>query len=943
MSISFILQLYMLNVMAWWSESSPSIRSGMDDELIVDRYSRLGDLNIGALFPVHRYHPTRFCSIYLRELGVLQRMEALAFAVKEVNNRSDLLPNITLGFVVLDDCYKPTTALAQVLLFAKTPKTCECTCASSFPGSPPLYYDVIGTIGAEGSQNSLQIADVMTLLRTPQISYTATTPSLTNKFQYPYFMRMVPSDRYQAKAIVDLLVHFNWTYVSIVYADSTYGIGGFKGIRNLLFNYNICLAATIEVSQDYDTLDYMELVSTLSSENARVVIIFAPLVIAQSVLIAVRAGGYHYNFTFIGSDAWGRNIQDLEHLEETAHGLLSVQIASNTVDRFDEHFKSLTPESHYDNPWFNDFWENHFMCLINGFNSTPSHRLLCPSNLTWSESNGYKPEIFTSLVMDSVFTYAYALDAYIKGNCSNMNKFEIMNCVTGKGLLSYLKNTSFEGETGAIQFDKNGDGLANYTINNLQRNSEGNYEIHTVATWSSQSRSLLFNGADVQFKQQILNAGNSVPESYCSDPCPVHYKQIPDVKPCCWLCEECDQDQMTYVRDGYIACKNCPKKYWPDQQFFNECIPIEPIHVEFSHPLGITLSTLASIGIVISLMVLGVFIINKDDVLIKACSKELSYLMMAGVIITFLFVFLQLVRPSQGVCLMNYVGFALTFTTLYAPLVTRTNRIYRIFDSGKRSVKRPKMVDGRSQLIIAFSIIGIHMVIIIVVIIVTKDTSYAMEFQPDRRKVQLICFFPNSAFLFSLSYNLILVVSCTFYAIKTRKLPNNYNESRFISFCVYTTILMWLAFIATYFSSTSNAYYKVAFLSTAMIANSTVILACLYIPKVYALYCVSKEELNINTGMTSYHGNQNRWRKSKIPASFIGKLQLRKAKQFGNKIDSDHPSVYAVEGDDANGSDEPTVIKNNGVHIKKARLSPIKQQKNDIHISTIAGTSTDSA
>ena len=105
--------------------------------------------------------------------------------------------------------------------------------------------------------------------------------------------------------------------------------------------------------------------------------------------------------------------------------------------------------------------------------------------------------------------------------------------------------------------------------------------------------------------------------------------------------------------------------------------------------------------------------------------------------------------------------------------------------------------------------------------------------------VELFCDMPFAGLLTSLSFNFILVTMCTFYAFKTRRLPDNYNESRYIAFCVDTTLLVWISFVPTYFM-TSRAYYRVVISSVALIVNSTVSLLCLFIPKVHALYLQKK-------------------------------------------------------------------------------------------------------
>jgi hypothetical protein len=59
-------------------------------------------------------------------------------------------------------------------------------------------------------------------------------------------------------------------------------------------------------------------------------------------------------------------------------------------------------------------------------------------------------------------------------------------------------------------------------------------------------------------------------------------------------------------------------------------------------------------------------------------------------------------------------------------------------------------------------------------------------------------------FLLSLGYNMILILVCTVYAVKTRKIPENFNESKHIGFAMYTTCVIWLAFIPIYFGTLNS-------------------------------------------------------------------------------------------------------------------------------------------
>lgn len=101
--------------------------------------------------------------------------------------------------------------------------------------------------------------------------------------------------------------------------------------------------------------------------------------------------------------------------------------------------------------------------------------------------------------------------------------------------------------------------------------------------------------------------------------------------------------------------------------------------------------------------------------------------------------------------------------------------------------------------------------------------------------VELACCVSVQGFVISLAFNVMLVLVCTYYAFKTRSLPDNFNESRYITLSVYTTLVIWLAFVPSYFT-TQHASQRLVCMSSALTLNATVILLCLYTPKVYAVY-----------------------------------------------------------------------------------------------------------
>ena len=189
-----------------------------------------GDIIIGALFPVHRQPSlktafTRQCGEIWEQYG-MHRIEIFLRTLDAINARPDILPNVTLGCDIRDSCWYPPVALEQSIDFIKnsiasleesqsrsthTPESERCGSKGDKP--------IAGLIGPGSSTVTIQVQNLLSLFNIPQIGYSATSKDLSEKSLYEYFLRVVPSDKLQARALLDLVLYYNWTYISTVYTE----------------------------------------------------------------------------------------------------------------------------------------------------------------------------------------------------------------------------------------------------------------------------------------------------------------------------------------------------------------------------------------------------------------------------------------------------------------------------------------------------------------------------------------------------------------------------------------------------------------------------------------------------------------------------------------------------------------------------------------------------
>ena len=142
--------------------------------------------------------------------------------------------------------------------------------------------------------------------------------------------------------------------------------------------------------------------------------------------------------------------------------------------------------------------------------------------------------------------------------------------------------------------------------------------------------------------------------------------------------------------------------------------------------------------------------------------------------------------------------------------------------------------------------------------ILSPASSAILITSPYDRHIELYCAF-HSGFMPSCAYNLLIIITCCYYAFKTRKVPSNYNESKFIAVSIYSTLLVCLAAVPVYLTATV-VVQKIASLCMALLLNAFLTLLVLYLPKLYAIHFVT-EDLALEewrTMTTGSVGNQQR-------------------------------------------------------------------------------------
>ena len=856
---------------------TPSETLNSTDGRIRGARSRVGkDFVLGGLIPIHSDEGGGRCGAVREERG-LERMEAMLFAIDKINSDTSLLKDLILGYDIRDTCNSENIGLDESIDLIITGsqldiESCQSAATMSMGMNGKgnvsnfvLPSPTVGLVGAASSQVSVPVASLARLFQTPQVSYASSSAILSNRDRYGFFYRTIPPDNLQARAMIDILLRFRWTFVSTIYSRNPYGEPGIDEFQRLANQDGICIDLNEGIEEDYTPSQYDDLVSRLMNSQANVVVIFASQDIARSILSRLHnsTNNNATRFQFIASDAWARSINVVHQANETAAGLIGIVPLTQHVDEFQQYFSNLTIESNLRNPWFSEFYSVFANCTLEGRSASDNEP--CGKNMNITRLPRYQQGNFIPLVIDAVYTFAKALDRFLKDNCDTRNFMWFRHNRTcagqtrelnGSALLEYISQVNDVNAItrNSIAFDSQGNVESLYEILNYQalprtrRNgSDIEYFFEQVGTWDSSvvndSNLEALNLATPRQLQFGINArsGQIIRNpviSQCTQCIPGQYRRIGQ-SDCCGFCDPCTED--TYSNSTTATeCLPCPNDTWGNNpaKGSTECVPIPVSFLDYGHPYSIVIVIVAILGLTLVLATVIIFAIFWKTPVVKSSGREQMILLLIGIACSFALAFVFVAPPHPAVCAIQRIGLWFSFSLIFGSLMVKIIRVARIF-LRKTNLSRPRFIEPIYQVLFTFFIVAIQLLIVLVSLLVTHPEIDSMlrrnaNMPSELPQLVITCIPDNIIFLvLSVGYESIIIIVATILGGLSFKYPENFNEAKYIAFCMFAIVVIWIAFIITYFATQSTQEFQNIAVSLAVVMSGFAVLICIFGPKIF--------------------------------------------------------------------------------------------------------------
>ncbi|XP_015266846.1 PREDICTED: vomeronasal type-2 receptor 26-like [Gekko japonicus] len=678
------------------------------------------------------------------------------------------------------------------------------------------WKNLIAVIGGLDSETSLHMATFLGIYKFPQVTYCLFAPAMSEVTQHSPLYRVVPSEEHHYTGIVQLLLHFHWKWVGIVAMNDDKGERFVQTLAHKFSQNDICIAFTERIPtyrSIYEVYGMLELFQNmtifLTETNVNICIINADsqsMSALQIILIqfdpdSMRPIGKVWVMTAqfdFSSEIHHRNL-DIQVFD----GALSFALHLTEVQGFQKFLQRLNPHTEEDG-FIRTFWQQAFDCVLPDINVGNETMNTC----TGEEKLESLPGPFFEMNMTgqsySVYSAVYAVAHALHGMSSSRTKYAIM--VDGSKLEN-PKPQPFQ--------------LYPLTVSRLYLSSGLVPILFSIET--HKSKHAWYDDPLKEKKQQVHTQIKELQKPG------IHFGDGTHRLGNTGLVNSADMDD----------CFKCPEDKYPTKDQ-NGCLPKNLHFLSYDELLGISLAVFALSLSLTTAVVLGIFIKHRNTPIVKANNRELSYVLLVSLLLCFLCSLLFIGRPHFLTCLLRQTAFGVLFTLAISSVLMKTIIVVLAFMASKPGSRMKKWL-GKcfANSVIAFCSFG-QMCLCLACL--CNDPPFPdVDMNSLAEEIIVECNEGSAKMLYYiLGYMGFLSLTSFFVAFFARKLPDSFNEAKFITFSMLVFCSVWVSFVPMYVSTKGKYMITVEIFS--ILASGFGLLGCIFSPKCYII--VLRPELN---------------------------------------------------------------------------------------------------
>ncbi|XP_067325688.1 vomeronasal type-2 receptor 26-like [Anolis sagrei] len=790
-----------------------------------------------------------------------QHIVAFVFAVKETNENHHLLPNVTLGFHIYNNGFSGSwTYVAAMELMSR---------GHQFIANYKCGIENLPAAVIAGPNNDycLHMSTILYIYKMSQLIF-GSSPVVNNEVESHFFHRMFPNTGYQYEGLVQLLLHFNWIWIGIVTMDDDTGERFVQNVLPTFAQKGICFQFVARLPQitfsdgvQQLLYEFDEMIKIIAGSTASVVVVHGEIhsvmvirfieYISQSTDTPLQSSPKVWIMTAqmeFSSLSYHRGMS-----MHFLHGALSFAVHSKEPSGFKQFLQTRNPALEKEDKFLWAFWEEAFNCFL-------SDHLLGEEDeedkppCTWKEKLETLPVPVFEMSMTShsysvynaVYAVAHALQAMYSSKFKhnpvlNGRRKELWNSHPWQ-IHHFLRRVAFNNSAGEeVSFNQNGEILTQFDIINwitFPNRSFARMKVGTMNPQAPEDKMFTIQD-DVIMWPSIFN--QTLPISRCNDKCQLGFskRKKEGEQFCCYNCFPCPEGKISNQTDT-DACFECPGDQYPNNEK-DGCLPKDITFLSFGEPLGIILTVFALKFSLITIFILGIFMKYKDTPIVKANNKNLTYILLSSLLLSFLCALLFIGRPGKVACLLQQAAFGVIFSVALSSILAKTITVILAFVATKPGSRIRRWMGKRFTYSIVL-LCSFSQAAICSIWLITSPPFPDLDMYSVTQTIVLKCNEGSGGMLYALLgfMGFLALVSLTL-AFLARKLPDSFNEAKFITFSMLVFCSVWLCFIPSYLSTKGKNMVAVEIFS--VLTSSFGLLGCIFSPKCYII--LVKPELNM--------------------------------------------------------------------------------------------------
>ncbi|XP_015670490.2 vomeronasal type-2 receptor 26-like [Protobothrops mucrosquamatus] len=586
---------------------------------------------------------------------------------------------------------------------------------------------------------------------------------------------------HQYKGIFQLLLHFQWTWIGILSVNNNSGEKFVQDLVPMFAQRGICL----DFIETFPVIEYSNTILELVEMELQMY-----MVVMKSTVNIVLVHGEIYGIVVLRLLSTNLKSEDVSLWRKGKIWVMTAEM----------DFTSLP------------FLRNSDLVFLHGALSFAIHSEKVLGFQQFVQMRNpilEKEDTFIKLFWESAFECSFSI--------SVMEDENVIPC-TGKEKLLALP-------TSVLEMDMTGQSYSIYNAIHVVAHALHDFHSSTVEYRTRGHEAKLEHLEQKLWKVQPLSLCNSRCHSGSSR------RKIEGRPFCCYDCLRCPHGKISKQED-MDDCSQCPEdQYANANQDF--CLVKIATFLMYKETLGIILASSALFCSLVTVGVLWIFIKHQDTPIVKANNRNLTYALLIALLLSFLSCLLFLGKPGKMTCLLRQTAFGIIFSVAISCVLAKTIIVVLAFMATKPGSKITKWVGRRLAMSIVLGCSLIQGIICTIWLTTSPpfpdaDTNLGVE------EIFLQCN-EGSVFMFYcvLGYMGFLAIISFTVAFLARKLPDTFNEAKFITFSMLVFCSVWLSFVPAYLSTKGK--YMIAVEIFSIIASSVGLLSCIFFSKCYII------------------------------------------------------------------------------------------------------------